>query len=270
MRDWTVHIIGAGRVGTCLYRSLMNAGFTDVKLVKREDALPLQSHLIAICTPDQQIKSVADKLAEQLENPEEITVFHCSGSLSAGILESLHQVGATVGCYHPLKAVSPATKQFYPEDWFDIEGDDSALHIMEELAKLMEVRTLRVTEQQKKKLHVSAVVASNYLVTLKKIALEIYQPEEDQKGDLSAILHQLMSSTLDNLSELNPVEALTGPISRGDAATIQEHVKLLQIRPELLHLYIDLGVFTAEMIKDRMSLERYDEVLKVLNDRKEN
>ena len=265
MKHLTIHIIGYGRVGQLMHRSLESAGFTDLNVIKRDEALPEYSQLVFICTPDAQIGAVAEKLAQNVEHGEDMIVIHCSGTLPSSVLQPLANKGAGIGCFHPMKAITEEAESLH-HSWFDIEGEPKVLKQLELLAGYLGAKTLRVSADQKKKLHAAAVVASNYLVTLTEAAIQIAGPESGQQEEMKKALLSLMESTLGNLTASSPAKALTGPLKRGDVDTIREHVKLLQTRPGLLKLYRDLGVFTLDMVKEVHSEELTDQLKQVLGE----
>ena len=90
-------------------------------------------------------------------------------------------------------------------------------------------------------------MASNYAVTLADAGVALL--EEAGFGDAAlATLMPLLRAILDNLGRVGPPKALTGPISRGDMATLREHLAQLEARmPDLLPLYRVVGLRTIEV-----------------------
>ena len=103
--------------------------------------------------------------------------------------------------------------------------------------------------------HAGAVAASNYLVTLLDFATRHLQAlGADRRQALQALL-PLVRGTLANVERLGIPGALTGPIARGDAATVAGHVAALRQRaPELLELYRVLARQTIPLAKERGGL----------------
>jgi predicted short-subunit dehydrogenase-like oxidoreductase (DUF2520 family) len=112
--------------------------------------------------------------------------------------------------------------------------------------------------------HAGAVTVSNYLVALIDHGLAFYQAlGADKREALTAVL-PLIKGTLANIERLGTTEALTGPIARGDAETVQGHLEAMQQRaPELLPLYKLLARQTISIARERGLPE--EQVRKLLN-----
>jgi len=82
------------------------------------------------------------------------------------------------------------------------------------------------------------VFASNYLVTLQRAATQLFE----SAGAPPEALEPLMRRTIENGFEL------TGPISRGDWATVEAHRAAIRVeRPDLDHLYETLAGATLAL-----------------------
>jgi predicted short-subunit dehydrogenase-like oxidoreductase (DUF2520 family) len=96
------------------------------------------------------------------------------------------------------------------------------------------------------------VVASNYLVTLLDLAIELNQLIGISEEDSIKAFLPLILGTLNNVKTLGIRRALTGPIVRGDIDTIMSHIKAIKTQdPQLLPLYMALGNSTVEIAKTR-------------------
>ena len=72
--------------------------------------------------------------------------------------------------------------------------------------------------------HASAVVASNYLVTLEHFALDLLKAANLSEKEAYLILEPLITGTLNNIKNRGAQGALTGPVARGDAAVVADHL----------------------------------------------
>ena len=117
--------------------------------------------------------------------------------------------------------------------------------------------------------HAGAVAVSNYFVALVHYGLKFYQAlGADRKEALKAVL-PLIKGTLHNIETLGIPDALTGPIMRGDAETVQDHLAAMQQRsPDLIGLYKELARQTVEVARDKGSIDRQkaDELLDMTKD----
>ena len=212
----TVHVIGSGRVGSAVAARLGERG------VAVGDDEP---GVVLLCVPDTAIPDV-------------------SRTLAAGRAWVGHVSGAT-----PLAALAPHERRFSmhplqtfdrsgnPEQldgaWAAISGDsDEGLGVARELAELLGLHPFELADDARTLYHAGAVFASNYLVTLERAAVRLGVPAEG--------LVPLMTRTIENGFDL------TGPIARGDWATVESHKRAIgEAEPELEQLYETLAEATV-------------------------
>ena len=211
-----VHVIGSGRVGSAAAARLRERGVA----VGEGDP-----DVVLLCVPDTAIPEVA--LSKTL------------GRSWIG-----HVSGAT-----PLSALDPHERRFslHPLQTFDRSGDpaqfdgawaavsgetEEALSVARELAEILGLRPFELADEDRTLYHAGAVFASNYLVTLQRAAVRLGVPAE--------ALVPLMKRTIENGFQL------TGPIARGDWATVEAHKQAIRAeRPELEDLYETLAEATV-------------------------
>jgi predicted short-subunit dehydrogenase-like oxidoreductase (DUF2520 family) len=223
-RSWSeivierVHVIGSGRVGSAAAARLRERGVSV-----GEDG----SDVALLCVPDAAIAEVARNLS-----PGRAWVGHVSGAT-------------------PLAALEPHERRFslHPLQTFDRSGDpsqfdgawaaatgqtDEALAVAHELAETLGLQPFELADEDRTLYHAGAVFASNYLVTLQRAAVRLGVPAEG--------LVPLMTRTIENGFDL------TGPIARGDWATVEAHERAIRgARPELENLYETLAEATVTL-----------------------
>jgi predicted short-subunit dehydrogenase-like oxidoreductase (DUF2520 family) len=213
-----VCIIGPGRAGTSLHRALERAGVDVVSVVGRDGDVAGAAEgvdVVLIATPDAAIAEVAAAIAPR---PEAV-VAHVSGSLGLAPLAGHERRGVL----HPLVALPDPVlgAERLRGAWFGLAADGDPL--VAELAAALEGQTVLVAEDEWARYHAAAVIASNHLVALmgqvERVAATVGAP-------LAAYL-DLSRGTLDNVAALGPATALTGPVRRGDTATVQRHLDAL-------------------------------------------
>lgn len=264
MNSKTISIIGPGRVGKALQKVLSKLEYSVVTVIGRDDQIAELGEFVFITTPDSEIESVARAISKSGLEVSEKLILHCSGTVDLSPLEILEQKGANIGCFHPLQAITEQTKSFEGIT-FDVMGNAEVIVELKQLATEMGAKAMEVSAHQKEMLHVAAVVASNYQVTLAHLAAEIAGTSGLESSEVQHALVPLMKSVIENLTELPPNEALTGPIARGDASTIDKHLELLKDQPEFLSLYSKLGRKTVNMVRDgQLSQEQKNTLLDLL------
>ncbi|HWQ42765.1 MAG TPA: DUF2520 domain-containing protein [Desulfosporosinus sp.] len=277
-------IIGAGIVGTALAVRLEEVGHECVGVHTRsrlsyerfcshldKELLPLEklastADILFITTQDGMIRTVAEKLsANVFIKPGQVWI-HCSGSFSSDVLRIKADLPVRYLSLHPLQAFASVENALaiLPGTHFGIEGDEEELG--EEIVKDLGGTPHHILVAQKSLYHAGAVVASNYLVVLASVAVELFAKAGIQGEDALDSLLPLMRGTLSNLEKVGLPQALTGPIARGDARVIQGHLECMP--SELVDIYRVLGSKALELGENKKALQGVtypDEELNLLN-----
>ena len=268
-----ISIIGCGRVGTALAVFLARAGYDIAGLASAHAASAeaaagaagqgrvydtahkavAAGDVVFITTPDQLIEPVCRILARETGLLAERMVFHCSGALSSKILSSAGKAGAHVGSIHPLQSFAPyAPGQSSPFSGIHIsvEGDGEAVAAGKKMVAALGGSFFTLPTHAKTLYHAAAVVASNYLVTLEHFAVSLLSQASLSEKEAFAILEPLISGTLNNIRNQGTGHALTGPVARGDAAVVADHLAdLEQKMPDYVALYKILGRHTLDIAR---------------------
>ena len=257
--------IGCGKVGRTLGRALQSAGYDTAAIVckTKESARTavqfigqgtpttdlkeaLESSLVHfITTNDDAIDGVVQELVEN--SPASLSgyyFFHTSGSISSTILEPLAAKGAYVASIHPLQVFADPIKavETLPGIYYAIEGNDKAMEFAVQMVGKLQGKLLLIPTGRKVLYHVAGVFVANYLMVLIDVALHIMQDLGETQEDAFDAFLPLMVGALQNVETLGVAEALTGPVARGDASTIQKHLNALEaLQPEFTEMYRVLG-----------------------------
>lgn len=206
-----VKVVGRGRMGSAVAARLAERGHSLV-----ED----DPELVMLCVPDTVIAEVAQSV------PVGPWICHTSGATSVSVLTP-HTKRFTV---HPLQTV---VRGRGPEQldgaWAAVTGDNAdAVARATWLARELGLKPFELRDEMRSLYHAGAALASNYLVTLYRAAAHAFE----LAGAPPAALLPLMRRTIDNNFEL------TGPIARGDWATVDAHLAALRAHaPELEPMY---------------------------------
>jgi predicted short-subunit dehydrogenase-like oxidoreductase (DUF2520 family) len=104
--------------------------------------------------------------------------------------------------------------------------------------------------------HAAACMASNYLITLESCAQRLFVDAGMPQDETLSFFLPLVRAALDNLGSQGPIDALTGPLSRGDLSTINDHLEALShSAPDLATVYRCLGIATLELVRARGDID---------------
>lgn len=221
MEALTVRIVGRGRVGRGLARKMKDAG-VDVQLSPGRSAPRATREMPTIlAVPDPAIPTVA----ESIEVEPGAVVLHCSGRLSPEVLRTME--GAKVGAMHPL--VSFADPKKPPEltgTAFVIDGDRAAMAVARKIAKACGARPLAL-KLHGPAYHAAAALAANGAAALAAIAVRLLRALGSNERDAQRAIGALIRTVGENVATIGVPDALSGPVVRGDHATVQAHREAL-------------------------------------------
>ena len=116
-----------------------------------------------------------------------------------------------------------------------------ALAFATALAHTLGMTPFEIDDEGRAAYHAAASIASNFLVTLQAAAESIAAGAGLEPHEARALLVPLLRRTVDNLAELGPAGALTGPVARGDERTIEaQRQAVADVAPHLLDLFDEL------------------------------
>lgn len=281
----SVSIIGAGVVGSAVGHLLRQRGYRILSVAARTPAsankvagfigegepttdivkAASDADWVLITTPDKAIKPVCDDIAAAgaFERPGGYhpLVVHFSGALGADVLGSARDAGARVVSVHPLQSLADAEQAVanLPGSYMSVEGDPAAMAEGMEIVDALGGLRMVIPSGQKSLYHAGAAVASNYLVTVVDFAVGIYESLGIDRDEAVKAVMPLVRGTVNNIGRVGVPDALTGPIARGDVATVEGHIEALaKAMPAMLPLYKELGRHTVSVGLAKGSLGRGD------------
>lgn len=212
-----------------------------------EALLPADVFMLAV--PDAALADTADRLARSHVLDDRTTVFHCSGAQSSALLESCAEQGAHIASVHPLLSFAdPAQVVRDFRCHCSIEGDAAAVSMLSLAFAQIGAEVVQIPSDAKLRYHAAAVIASNYMVTLMEQALQAIEGAGLTREQGREMLLPLMHQTLGNLDNLEPRDALTGPVARGDWALVEAQQRTLEdIDTRLGCFYTMLAKATARL-----------------------
>ncbi len=258
MQKPTIAIIGPGRAGSALGRALHGAGYPiaaifarrpergqvlaaelGARLTRTPDGALELADLTILAVPDDVIGPLASDLAGAQCAGAGKAVVHLSGAQDRTPLLPLRQAGLRTGVFHAVQTFKAGadTVRNLPGTLFGIDADEPLSTALQTMARDLGGEPFDLRGVDRARYHAAAVFVANYPVTLLAEAKGLMQQAGVLGPTAQRALLQLLRGTLNNLNGGEPEEALTGPAVRGDAQTIERHLRVLEDDPALQQLY---------------------------------
>lgn len=248
----TVAIVGAGRVGRTLGRKLRNLGWSIGVVVTRSKPSAiaavraigagtgrgeltrsiLAADIVLIATPDDAIGGVAVALAEigGKEWRGKI-VLHTSGALDRSVLAPLAKLGAATGSLHPLQTITGRSATRLEGIIFALEGDRPALRAARRITLALGGDPIVVQGRNKPAYHAAAAFAAGQILAAMEGSTQILMEIGFTRRSAARALLPLVRQMLENFERVGARNSWTGPLSRGDYATLRKHMEALEHFP---------------------------------------
>lgn len=284
----SIAILGLGKVGTAVGHLLKSAGYriaavSDLSAAALEkgmaftggEAFPnpaeaaARATCIIITTMDDAIAAVCAEIVRHGAVEPGDKVIHMSGAGGLDLLAPARAAGAAVGSIHPIQSfadVEGAIRSI-PGSTFGITADDALTDWAIAMVKALQGVPFFVPEQDKPLYHAAACMASNYLTALMHMVETVYRTLGLTHDEAVRAFWPLVKGTMSNIETKGAVGALTGPIARGDAGTIEKHLQAFRAAlPGLLEPYCALGLITVEIALEKKTLspDRAESIKKLL------
>ena len=235
-------VVGPGRLGTALAAALEGAGYPVEGPAGRSEA-PAGCDAIVLCVPDAEIPAAAAAVSGAAP-----LVGHTSGATPLSALEPA--AGAGRFGLHPLQTFAEGSgPEAFAGAGCAVAGDTpEAIALARALAQDLGMTPFEIAEDGRAAYHAAASIASNFLVTLEAAAERVAGGAGLEPGEARALLAPLVRRTVEQWSDAGPERALTGPVARGDDATVaSQREAVAATAPELLALFDELVERTREL-----------------------
>lgn len=228
-----------------------------------------RADLYLLACPDKALETCCAQLAQAKVLRAGDIVFHCSGALASTILQPLKEQGAYIASVHPIKSFAQPQQAVlsFQATYCGVEGDAEALAVLEPLFQAIGGISFNINAQQKTLYHAASVFACNYLVALQSLSLRVFAQAGVEQDLALKILQPIVQDTVANLFKLGSIDALTGPIARGDAEVVAKQLAALQTNfPLEAEVYRLLGLEALQLARQKQKTpETYlNEVAQVL------
>jgi predicted short-subunit dehydrogenase-like oxidoreductase (DUF2520 family) len=239
-------LIGSGNVAAVLGRKFKAAGHTILQIYSRNataatelayewDTESANYKILINKNADVYIIAVTDdaidEVVDQLRLPGKV-VAHTAAAVPKEVLK---KVTSHYGVFYPLQSLRKDMLKAPDVPIYFDGNDDKSRAVLEKLAhSISGEKVVAAGDESRLKLHVAAVVVSNFVNHLYALA-EDYCRKEGL--DFKQLL-PLIEETALRIKDTSPAQTQTGPATRHDSETIQKHLELLKAHPQLKNLYV--------------------------------
>lgn len=269
-----VAVIGTGKVGTAMAALLSDRGY-EVTAVYDEsgqaaaEAARLSgartasspadavrgADIVIITTPDSSIREACARVSSA--DLASTKVLHMSGALSLEALEDASSAGADVLCVHPVQTFADlaGARRSLPGSAFGVTCAPRLEEWARGFVDSLGGRAVMVRDEDKALYHAACAIACNLLTMVQHAACFVNRRLGMTDEQTAAALGPLAAATLDNIARLGCAGALTGPLARGDAPTVEAHLEALErIDPALSEMYRAVSRWGIEVAREAGSL----------------
>lgn len=242
--------IGAGRVGCSLGKYLKESdagweltGYYSRSIQSAEEAadftqsiayaqlptLVRDCEVLFITTPDHAIASAWEQVCGCVECLSDKIIVHCSGAMASTVFEGAQGRGMTAASLHPFYAVADRyhSYQTLKDALFTLEGSGERLEELDHSLRAAGLMIQKIQADAKTRYHAAASVASNLMVGLTELAMDLLGECGFDREHARMALRPLMQGNLDAMMKQDTIGALTGPAERADVRTVDRHLQEL-------------------------------------------
>ena len=268
-----VAVIGAGRVGTAVAYVLASRGYNIAAVYSRNAAdmeraaelaraTPVKdaveavqlADIVLITTPDDAVKAVCQAIASSRADLSGKKFVHMSGALSLDVLGAAAARGADILSVHPLQTFADlqGALDSLPGSAFGVTCAPELQPWARAFVEDLEGRPVMVRDSDRALYHAAAVLACNLVVMIEHGALTLYRGLGIEEREALDAFMPLVHATVENIHRLGPVDALTGPLARGDVGTVRANLDVLSgAFPELAELYRAVSIWGLRLVEER-------------------
>jgi predicted short-subunit dehydrogenase-like oxidoreductase (DUF2520 family) len=256
-----IAIVGPGRLGSALAVELTRAGYriSDIVSGKSSEsrrngrALAKLAHsrvvvagdgldgdLVWFCVPDREIARAARQLSDAVDWRGKVAL-HSSGALASDELRGLRLRGGAVASAHPLMTFVRRSIPSLKGVPFALEGDPAAVRAARRVVNDLGAEPFPISRNRKMPYHAWGAFTSPLLIALLVTAERVARTAGFSSAEARRKALPILRQTLTNYARLGPAGAFSGPIVRGDAQVVRQHLKVLKKAPEARAVYLALA-----------------------------
>lgn len=273
----SITLIGAGNLAHALAPALRRAGYRIDEIVVRgssrrraerlarqvrarlatNSTARLAGDVIWFCVNDDSIRSCADDYAVKAIWKGKIAL-HSSGALGSDELRALKRRGAAVASVHPMMTFVAGKAASMKDVAFALEGDELATRAARAIATNLGGHAFPIRKQDKALYHAIGAFCSPLVIALLATGEKVAKQARVPSAELRRVMQPILQRTIENYLKQGAAASFSGPINRGDVATVRKHLVALNKVPQAREIY--LAVARAAMrslpVKNKKEIER--------------
>jgi predicted short-subunit dehydrogenase-like oxidoreductase (DUF2520 family) len=244
-----VAVIGLGNWGSSLAAALDAAGLLAARVHARRRSLHvgLDAKVFWLCVPDAAIRGTAEWLAAERGDLSGQVVVHSSGALDRSVLAAAERAGARTGSVHPMMSFPTRRVVALKGTRFGVEaGDATTQRELFALVRRLGGRPFTIEGKGKAMYHAGAMFGSPMLVATLAAGVRAMREAGISEKEALALLGPMAAATVANVEKQGLARSFSGPLSRGDVATVKLHREALAGHPLVAHVYDGLARLAAQ------------------------
>jgi predicted short-subunit dehydrogenase-like oxidoreductase (DUF2520 family) len=255
-----VAVIGLGNWGSSLAAALDAADLLTerVHARRRGSRVRMDARVLWLCVPDAAIASTTEWIVAEREDLRGQVVVHSSGALDRSVLAVAERAGARTASVHPM--MSFPTRRVVPLKGtrFGVEAADaSTRRELFALVRRLGGRPFAIDGRGKAMYHAGAMFGSPLLAATLAAGVRAMREAGIGEKEALALLGPMAAQTVANVQKQGLAQSFSGPLVRGDAATVKLHRGALAGHPLVARVYDSLARLAAEDLPtaDRRAIE---------------
>ncbi|MGA8215173.1 MAG: DUF2520 domain-containing protein, partial [Candidatus Sulfotelmatobacter sp.] len=200
----------------------------------------IRAEVVWFCVPDGAIARAAESLAGAADWRGKVAL-HSSGALTSDELAVLRRLGAAVATVHPLMTFVRGSRPSFAGVPFAVEGSLRAARIARAIVLDLRGRAFTIRKSQKEAYHAWGMFASPLLTALLVASERVAVAAGVGRNAASQRMLPILRQTLANYELLGAPGSFSGPIARGDVATVEKHLRVLRGVPGAREIYVALA-----------------------------
>jgi predicted short-subunit dehydrogenase-like oxidoreductase (DUF2520 family) len=244
-----VAVIGLGNWGSSLAAALDAAGLLAEGVHARGRTSHMRRHLLKmdarvlwLCVPDAAIASTAEWIVTQRKDLHGQMVVHSSGALDRSVLAVAERAGARTASVHPMMSFPTRRIVALKGTRFGVEAADAATRReLFALVRRLGGRPFAIDGRGKAMYHAAAMFGSPLMVATLAAGVRAMGDAGIGEKEALALLGPMAAATVANVEKRGLARSFSGPLARGDAATVKLHREALEEHPLVAHVYNSLA-----------------------------